>query len=121
MLPTLRSGDRLLVRGGRDAVRRVRPGALAVVRLPQRPLSIKRLTFRDAQGWWAERDNPTEGVDSWLLGAVADDDVLAVAVARIWPQPRLLPAAPPSRQPSRRPPRQPPPESLGDASHHGAG
>lgn len=81
MWPTLRDGDRLLVRyGAAPAV-----GKLAVVRLPERPLSIKRLTSRQDDGWWAERDNPAEGVDSWLVGAVAEADVLAVVVCRAWP------------------------------------
>jgi len=32
-----------------------------------------------------ERDNPEQGVDSWSIGAIADHDVLAVVVTRIWP------------------------------------
>ena len=87
MQPTLRAGDLLLVRG---AARR-RPGAVAVVRLPgARPLSVKRLSRRGPEGWWVERDNPAEGVDSWTVGTLPDDDVLAVVVARLWPRPRLL-------------------------------
>ena len=95
MLPTLRDRDLLLVRAGA----RARPGDVAVVRLPGgRPLSVKRLARRTAGGWWVERDNPAEGVDSWLVGAVPDDDVLAVAVVRLWPRPRLLmPRRPPVR------------------------
>jgi hypothetical protein len=81
MEPTLRDGDRLLVRY--DVTPRV--GRLAVVRLPQRPLSVKRVTRREDGGWWVERDNPREGVDSWLVGAVADRDVVAVVVCRVWP------------------------------------
>jgi signal peptidase I len=81
MEPTLRHGDRLLVRHG------VRPhiGRLAVVRLPGRPVAVKRVTRRDPLGWWVERDNPAEGVDSWLVGAVPDRDVVAVVVCRVWP------------------------------------
>ena len=87
MLPTLRQGDLLLVRAGA----RPRPGAIAVVRLPGgRPLSVKRLSRRGPDGWWVERDNPAEGVDSWSVGALPDDDVLAVVLARLWPRPRLL-------------------------------
>jgi phage repressor protein C with HTH and peptisase S24 domain len=81
MEPTLRDGDRLLVRHG--AAPRV--GALAVVRLPQRPVAVKRVTRREAGGWWVERDNPAEGVDSWLVGAIPDRDMLAVVVCRLWP------------------------------------
>jgi hypothetical protein len=87
MLPTLRPGDRLLVRHGA----RPASGRIAVVRLPERPLSVKRLGVRDADGWWVERDNPDEGVDSWTLGhAVPDEDVVAVVLARVWPRPSLL-------------------------------
>ncbi|MGH3329332.1 MAG: S24/S26 family peptidase [Streptomycetales bacterium] len=81
MEPTLRDGDRLLVRwGGRP-----RPGRLAVVRLPGRPLSVKRLWRRVHDGWWVERDNPAEGVDSWLVGGVPDEDVVGMVVCRYWP------------------------------------
>ena len=95
MLPTLRDGDLLLVRGGSGRLR-ARTGRLAVVRLPGgRPVSVKRLGVRDAGGWWVERDNPVEGVDSWQLGApVADPDVLGVVVVRVWPPPFRLPAGP---------------------------
>jgi len=81
MEPTLHDGDRLLVRHG--AVPRV--GRLAVVRLPRRPVSVKRVTRRDSDGWWVERDNPREGVDSWQVGAVSPDDVVATVVCRVWP------------------------------------
>ncbi|GLY27940.1 S24 family peptidase [Kineosporia sp. NBRC 101731] len=84
MEPSLRDGDRLLVHwGGRPQV-----GRVAVVRLPgDRPLSVKRLSFREDGGWWVERDNPAEGVDSWQVGAVPEEDVLAVVLVRIWPDP----------------------------------
>ena len=81
MEPTLRDGDRLLVRYGA----RPRPGRLAVVRLPDRPLSVKRIASADPGGWWVERDNPREGADSWVFGAVPDSDVVGVVVARLWP------------------------------------
>ena len=86
MLPTLADGDVLLVRGGGRVRRRARQGRLVVARLsPDRPLSVKRLGLRDADGWWVERDNPAEGVDSWAVGAIPDADELAVAHARLWP------------------------------------
>jgi len=94
MLPTLRDGDLLLVRGGTAARRRARTGRLAVVRLPGgRPVSVKRLGVHDAGGWWVERDNPAEGVDSWQLGVpIPDADVLGVVALRLWPPPfRLSP------------------------------
>ena len=85
MEPGLRDGDWLLVRYGAQP----RPGRLALVRLPERPLSVKRLVFSDAGGWWVERDNPREGVDSWVVGAVPEGDVVAVVVARLWRWRRL--------------------------------
>jgi hypothetical protein len=88
MEPTLRDGDRLLVRWGR---RGARPGALAVVRLPgDRPLAIKRLAFVQDGGWWVERDNPAEGVDSWQVGAVGEQDLLGTAIFRLGPSPGRL-------------------------------
>jgi signal peptidase I len=81
MEPTLRDGDRLLVLHGATP----RVGGLAVVRLPRRPVAVKRVTRREPGGWWVERDNPYEGVDSWVVGAVRDEDVVAVVVRRIWP------------------------------------
>lgn len=87
MEPTLRDGDRLLVRYGVGA----RPGQIVIVRLPGRDgVSVKRLVRSGGDGWWVERDNPAEGVDSWLVGAVPDQDLLAVALGRAWPRPRLL-------------------------------
>ena len=90
MQPTVRDGDRLLVRGVRQPAA-VQAGRLGVVRLPgDRPVAVKRLARRDGPGWWVERDNPAEGVDSWLVGAVPDHDVLGVVVARLWPRPGRL-------------------------------
>jgi phage repressor protein C with HTH and peptisase S24 domain len=82
MQPTLHDGDRLLVlHGGR-----ARLGRLLVVRLPPAGVvSVKRAVRREASGWWVERDNPHEGVDSWSVGAVPDHDVVAVVLLRLWP------------------------------------
>lgn len=87
MQPTLYDGDQLLVRHGH----RPRPGRLAVVRLPGGPLSVKRLAFRDVEGWWVERDNAAEGVDSWQVGAIPAADVVAVVLWRYWPLRRATP------------------------------
>lgn len=85
MQPTLVDRDLLLVLWGA----RPRVGCLAVVELPgDRPLSVKRLTRREPGGWWVERDNPAEGVDSWALGAVPDAGVRAVVVCRLPRRPR---------------------------------
>lgn len=86
MLPTLADGDVLLVR----QTGRPRVGALVVVRLPGRhDLAVKRLTRRDGDGWWVERDNPRAGIDSWVVGAVAPGDVVGQVVLRIWPPRRI--------------------------------
>ena len=84
MEPTYAEGDRLLVvYGVRPA-----PGRVHVIRLPDgpdgpRPVAVKRLTRRERDGWWAERDNPAEGVDSWLVGAIPDHDVLGRVLLRL--------------------------------------
>jgi len=82
MDPTLHDGDVLFVLRGASP----RVGGLAVVRLPGgRPTAVKRAVRHDTEGWWVERDNPREGVDSWSLGAIPDEDVVARVVGRIWP------------------------------------
>ncbi len=86
MRPRLRPGDRLLVDYRRTPV----PGEVVVARAPGRPVSVKRASERRATelgepGWWLLSDNPDHGTDSRTYGAVADDDVVAVVVMRIWP------------------------------------
>jgi hypothetical protein len=89
MLPTLRPGDRLLVRyAGRVTV-----GRLVLARLADGTLAVKRAvearsTRTGGPGWWVLSDNPDEGVDSRHRGVVAADDLVAVVVARVWPRPR---------------------------------
>lgn len=86
MLPTLADGDLLLV----DRTLPVRPQDLVVLRLPERPLAIKRAVRREPGGWWVERDNPRAGTDSWTVGPVDEAGVVGVAVVRLWPRPRRL-------------------------------
>jgi phage repressor protein C with HTH and peptisase S24 domain len=86
MLPTLRDGDRLLVLHGAAP----RLGRLAVVRLPEGVVAVKRATRREPGGWWVERDSQVEGVDSWSVGAIPDEDVVAVVLGRLWPRPRPM-------------------------------
>lgn len=91
MTPTLGDGDRLLVRYHRP----VRPGDLVVARLADGTVAVKRATERrttrdGSPAWWLLSDNPAEGVDSRHRGPVADADVIAVPVARLWPHPRRL-------------------------------
>ena len=86
MLPTLRPGDRLLVRYAAA----VRPGALVVARFPDGSAVVKRAAERrtgrtGAPAWWLTSDNPDAGVDSRHRGPIAEADVLAVVLGRIWP------------------------------------
>jgi Peptidase S24-like len=86
MLPTLQPGDQLLVHWGRMPT----VGRLVIVRLADGLLGVKRAVRHDDDGWWVERDNRAEGVDSWQVGAFRDADVLATVVCRYWP-PRRRP------------------------------
>jgi nickel-type superoxide dismutase maturation protease len=85
MLPTLRDGDRLVVRYGANP----RIGQVVVARFPGGVIVVKRVTLVDADGFWVSRDNPDEGIDSWSVGAIARDDVLGVVLGRLWPRPAL--------------------------------
>jgi nickel-type superoxide dismutase maturation protease len=86
MLPTLRPGDRLLVRYRRTPS----AGDVVVARFADGTLTVKRAAERRGRGWWLLSDNPERGVDSRHRGPVRDDDVLAVVLGRIWPRPRRL-------------------------------
>jgi SOS-response transcriptional repressor LexA len=92
MLPTLTDGDLLLV----DRSRPVARGSLVVVRLPGRPVAVKRATYAEPAGWWVERDNPRVGVDSWTVGAIAQHDIVGVVVLRGWPRPAIFAASQPT-------------------------
>lgn len=91
MSPTLAPGDLLWVRYGR----RPRPGSVVVARFVDGTLAVKRVsaattTRAGEPAWWLLSDDPSVGVDSRHRGPVAEPDVWAVAVARIWPRPSLL-------------------------------
>ncbi|WP_232679113.1 S24 family peptidase [Nocardioides sp. R-C-SC26] len=85
MVPTLAAGDRLLV-GYR---RRPRPDDLVLARFPDGLIVVKRAAERRGGGWWLTSDQPSIGVDSRHRGVIADDAVLGVVLARLWPRPRL--------------------------------
>jgi SOS-response transcriptional repressor LexA len=86
MEPTLREGDRLLVRYGAE----VRPGDIAVARFPDGVVAVKRVLGQDTHH---------SGEEAWLLGSdnatapgarrapVRKSAVLAVVLARVWPRP----------------------------------
>jgi len=92
MSPTVRHGDRLLVR--RPAPGEAVPvGAVVLARFPARPelLVVKRVRRSVAGGVWVEGDNPLVEDDSRAFGpAVAVGRVLL----RVWPRPGRLPATP---------------------------
>jgi signal peptidase I len=91
MVPALRHGDQLLV-DVRPVRRPPRAGDVVVVRLPDRPLSVKRVTRVEAGGAvWVEGDNPFGSTDSRVLGAVAAEVVLGRVVLRLWPRPGPIP------------------------------
>jgi nickel-type superoxide dismutase maturation protease len=88
MLPVLRPGDWLLVRRGA----RLAPGHIVVARHPREArLIVKRVAWRDRDGWWLESDNQRAPGrrDSWDFGAVADRLVSGRVVGCYWPLSRL--------------------------------
>ncbi|MDI5970344.1 nickel-type superoxide dismutase maturation protease [Streptomyces sp. SL13] len=84
MVPTLRHGDRLLVR----YAARVRAGDVVVLRHPlqQDLLIVKRAVGRRDGGWWVLSDNPFAEPDSRVFGVVPDDLVLARVLWRFRPR-----------------------------------
>lgn len=74
MTPTLIDGD-LVVCSTRTPV----VGQLVICELSaDRPLSVKRIVAHHEEGWWVERDNPREGIDSWHVGAIPEARIKAV-------------------------------------------
>jgi signal peptidase I len=87
MRPSLEPGDRLLL----SYRRAPRPGDVVVARLPGGVVAVKRAAERRTTeggepGWWLLSDNADRGSDSRRYGAVADADIVAVVVMRIWPR-----------------------------------
>jgi nickel-type superoxide dismutase maturation protease len=91
MSPTVRSGDRLLVR--RVAAGDVRPGDVVLARFPARPdlLVVKRVRRAVDGGHWIEGDNPFVTDDSRAFGPAV---VVGRVVARLWPRPGPLGSRP---------------------------
>ena len=79
MAPTLRHGDRVLVRHGA----RVRPRDVVLARFRSMPdrLVLKRAVHGVDGGWWLASDNHFAGGDSATHG-VADVDARVVLVLR---------------------------------------
>ena len=93
MSPTVRSGDRLLVRRVRSADA-VRAGDVVLARFPARPdlLVVKRVRRAVPGGHWIEGDNRFVRDDSRQYGVAV---VAGRVVGRLWPRPGRLPARPP--------------------------
>jgi nickel-type superoxide dismutase maturation protease len=90
MVPALRHGDRLLV-WLREPRRTPSIGTVVLVELPERALSVKRLVAVDPDGQIrVEGDNEFGSTDSRTLGSLPVSALRGVAVARLWPRPRLL-------------------------------
>jgi signal peptidase I len=90
MSPTVRHGDRLLVRRV-VAGTPVRPGDVVLARFPSRPelLVVKRVRRAVDGGHWVEGDNEFVTDDSRAFGVAL---VVGRVVGRLWPRPgRLLP------------------------------
>src|SRR4051794_20536522 len=94
MSPTVRHGDRLLVRR-LDAGTPVRPGSVVLARFPARPelLVVKRVRRAVPGGAWVLGDNPRVTDDSRAFGPAVP---VGRVLARLWPRPGRLGAAPPA-------------------------
>ncbi|MGY1707834.1 S26 family signal peptidase [Geodermatophilus sp. SYSU D00697] len=92
MSPTVRHGDRLLVRRV-DRGGAVGPGDVVLARFPVRPelLVVKRVRREAPGGHWVEGDNPLVADDSRAFGPAV---VVGRVVGRLWPRPGRL-ASPP--------------------------
>jgi signal peptidase I len=92
MSPTVRHGDRLLVRRLRPGGR-VRAGDVVLARFPARPdlLVVKRVVREVPGGYWVQGDNPLVTDDSRVFGVAVP---VGRAVLRLWPRPGRLPPSP---------------------------
>lgn len=92
MSPTVRHGDRLLVRRVRPDAELAR-GDVVLARFASRPelLVVKRVRRPVPGGHWVEGDNAFVEDDSRAFGTAV---VVGRVVARLWPRPGRLPAGP---------------------------
>ena len=92
MSPTVRHGDRLLVRRARPGAPS-HPGDVVLARFPARPelLVVKRVARAVPGGAWVLGDNPLVTDDSRAFGRAVP---VGRVLARLWPRPGRLPAPP---------------------------
>src|SRR5947209_20253649 len=92
MSPTVRHGDRLLVRRMRAGAA-VAPGTVVLARFPARPelLVVKRVQRGVPGGSWVIGDNPLVTDDSRAFGVAVP---VGRVVGRLWPRPGRLPGPP---------------------------
>jgi nickel-type superoxide dismutase maturation protease len=92
MSPTVRHGDRLLVRRLTPGTA-VPPGAVVLARFPSRPelLVVKRVARAVPGGAWVLGDNPLVTDDSRAFGPAVP---VGRVLARLWPRPGRLGAPP---------------------------
>jgi nickel-type superoxide dismutase maturation protease len=92
MSPTVRHGNRLLVRRVRRPAE-VDVGDVVLARFPARPelLVVKRVRRAVDGGHWVEGDNPLVADDSRAFGPAV---VVGRVVLRLWPPPHRLPGPP---------------------------
>jgi nickel-type superoxide dismutase maturation protease len=88
MSPTVRHGDRLLVRRVHRPSE-VRAGDVVLARFPARPelLVVKRVRRAVTGGHWVVGDNPLVTDDSRAFGPAV---VVGRVLFRLWPRPRRL-------------------------------
>jgi len=86
MLPTLRSGEMLLLR----RTKRFRPGQLVLFEDAAFRLNIKRLADQLDSGWLVLGDNQANSIDSNTYGPIKTEQLKAVVVARYWPRPKIF-------------------------------
>jgi nickel-type superoxide dismutase maturation protease len=92
MTPTVRHGDRLLVRRLPPG-KTVAPGTVVLARFPARPglLVVKRVRRDVPGGSWVLGDNPLVTDDSRAFGVAVP---VGRVVGRLWPRPGRLPGPP---------------------------